>query len=226
MAVILNIDTSTETAGICLAKNGAAISFMQNEDQKDHAAWLHTAIEKMINDSGYAMEDLQAVAIISGPGSYTGLRVGMSTAKGLCYALQIPLIVENSLKMMAIAAQEEALKKEASLICPMIDARRMEVFTALYTIDLKEVIAPTAIVLNKNSFEDFLVENSIFFTGNGTKKWQEIIGISPKILFGRINPPVKYLGEISNKKYEQQEFTDILYSEPIYIKEFYTHKKK
>jgi len=225
MALILNIDTSIETASICLSTDGTALSVIQNEDQKNHAAWLHTSIEKIIHDAGYVMKDLQAVAVTSGPGSYTGLRVGMAAAKGLCYALHIPFITENTLKIMAMGTQKQAMKFAASLICPMIDARRMEVYTALYTIDMKELVAPAAMILHKNSFEEYLSQQKMVFSGSGVSKWREIM-TNPGAYF--VNNPVLagYLGNISHNKYLTQEFTDLIYSEPMYIKEFYTHGKK
>jgi tRNA threonylcarbamoyladenosine biosynthesis protein TsaB len=135
MALILNIDTATETGGICIAEEGKTLAMAVNPEQKDHASWLHPAVEKIMRDAGCGMKDLQAVAVTAGPGSYTGLRVGMAAAKGFCYALGIPLITENTLKVMALAAKEQA--PGDGLLCPMIDARRMEVFTAVYQNDLE-----------------------------------------------------------------------------------------
>src|SRR5882724_11598376 len=107
MALILNIDTATERGGVCLAKEGQLLAMAVNPEQKDHASWLHPAIEKIVKDAGYGMKDLEAVAVTAGPGSYTGLRVGMAAAKGFCYALDIPLITEDTLKVMAFAAKEQ-----------------------------------------------------------------------------------------------------------------------
>src|SRR6186713_64350 len=145
MALILNIDTATEQGGICLAKEGKPLALATNKEPKDHAGWLHPAIEKLMRETGHRMKDLQAVAITAGPGSYTGLRVGMAAAKGFCYALDIPLITESTLKVMAFAAREQS--SPTGLLCPMIDARRMEVFTALYSTDLVEIMPATAMVI-------------------------------------------------------------------------------
>jgi len=223
MALILNIDTSTEAANICLCKEGKKILLMENPDQKDHAAWLHVAIDKMMRDAGYGMNNLQAVAITSGPGSYTGLRVSMATAKGLCYALQIPLITENTLMVMAFAVKEKN-KDDSFLFCPMIDARRMEVFTAIYNNNLEEIISPTAMVLDENSFSAQLLTNKILFSGNGNKKWQNI-SKSPHAFFTELPLLTEFLGILSCKKFIERQFTDIIYSEPVYTKEFYTHNK-
>jgi len=225
MALILNMDCSMETASICLSQDGTALLTVQSEDQKNHAAWLHVAIERIIHEVGYAMKDLQAIAVTIGPGSYTGLRVGLAAAKGLCYALHIPLITVNTLELMAFAVQNQAIEFSASLICPMIDARRMEVFTALYTKEMKELMAPVAMTLNKNSFEDYLFKQNILFTGTGTRKWRELIS-NPKVIFTETPLLAPSLAIVSRNKYLTLEFTDLIYSEPVYLKEFYTHEKK
>jgi tRNA threonylcarbamoyladenosine biosynthesis protein TsaB len=224
MSLIINVDTSTEAASICLSNNGEQVLLVENNDQKDHAAWLHVAIDKMMREAGYNINDLQAVAVTSGPGSYTGLRVGMATAKGLCYALNIPLITENTLKVMAFAAKEQG-SDSSFLLCPMIDARRMEVFTALYNNNLEELMPPAAIVLDENSFSNQLENCKILFFGNGSTKWQDI-SKSSHALFAEYTLYAGYLGTLSYKKLIEQQFTDIIYSEPVYTKEFYTHTKK
>src|SRR5688572_7184516 len=128
MAIILNIDSAVETASICLARESKPIKYAENRNQSDHASWLHPAILKLAADSGTDIHQIEAIAISIGPGSYTGLRVGLAAAKGMCFALDLPLIAVNTLKMMAYTT----LNEEATLFCPLIDARRMEVFTAVY----------------------------------------------------------------------------------------------
>ena len=223
MALILNIDTATETAGISLSDEGRSIALFQNKDQKDHASWLHPAIEKMMHETGYRMKDLKAVAVTAGPGSYTGLRVGMAAAKGFCYALHIPLLTENTLKVMAFAAGEQF--PEAGLLCPMIDARRMEVFTAIYRNDLTELMPTTAMIIDENSFSAYLASHKVSFFGGGSYKCKPIIAAS-SAAFIEINYHVGYLGILSFLRYLQQEFTGLAYSEPAYTKEFYTHTRK
>jgi tRNA threonylcarbamoyladenosine biosynthesis protein TsaB len=224
MSLILNIDTATEKASICLAENGEQLSLMHNDRQQDHASWLHTAIEEMIQQQKYELKDLNAVAISAGPGSYTGLRVGMAAAKGLCYALNIPLITENTLFMMAFAALQQSDNKNA-LLCPMIDARRMEVFTALYSADLKEIISPAAIILNERSFVEYLLHNAIIFFGSGSEKWQKITK-NINAFFAKINTDASHLSILTYQKFIEKKFTDIIYCEPVYLKEFYTHPNK
>lgn len=223
MALIINIDTSTEIAGICLSDDGKTLAMAQNTQQKDHASWLHPAIEKLLQEGGYRPRDLQAVAVTAGPGSYTGLRVGMAAAKGFCYALGIPLITENTLKVMAFAAHDQ--HPATDLFCPMIDARRMEVFTAVYQSDMTPVMPATAMVIDENSFANFLTDRKMSFFGAGSDKCKPII-ISPNATFININFNVDYLGILSFYRYLQHEFTGVAYSEPVYTKEFHTHTKK
>ncbi len=223
MALILNIDTATETAGISLSKDGGSLALLQNRDQKDHASWLHPAIEKMMRETGFRMQDLQAVAVTEGPGSYTGLRVGMAAAKGFCYALNIPLITESTLKVMAFAAREQA--PSTGLFCPMIDARRMEVFTAVYQDDLTEIMPATAMIIDEDSFSDYLAGSKVSFFGAGSYKCKPII-TAPSAAFIEINYHAGYLGILSFLRYLQREFTGLAYSEPAYTKEFYTHTRK
>ena len=148
MSLILNIDTALDTASVCIAKDGRSLGLAVNENQKDHAAWLHIAVNEILKKPSYSINQLEAVAVSIGPGSYTGLRIGLASAKGFCYALNIPLIAVTTLEIMALAVKEEA----TTLICPMVDARRMEVFSAIYEKDLGEKSPPQAMVIDENSF--------------------------------------------------------------------------
>jgi|HubBroStandDraft_6_1064221.scaffolds.fasta_scaffold214075_1 tRNA threonylcarbamoyladenosine biosynthesis protein TsaB len=224
MALILNIDTATEIASICLAQNGEPLVVMHNHMLQDHASWLHEAIKKMIIQANLGFKDLNAVAVTAGPGSYTGLRVGMATAKGFCYALDIPLITENTLYVMAFAAIQQ-IKQSNLLFCPMIDARRMEVFTALYSVELEEIIPPSAIVLQERSFAADLSASGIFFFGSGSTKWQTLTS-NANAIFASFSTDSRYLSLLSHQKFEQKKFTDIIYCEPVYIKEFHSYTKK
>ena len=223
MALILNIDTATEIAGICLSQDGNSLFSAQNHQQKDHSSWLHTAVGKIMQDSGFGMRDLHAVAVTNGPGSYTGLRVGMAAAKGFCYAFNIPLITENTLKVMALAAREQA--PGTDLFCPMIDARRMEVFTAVYKSDGVELMSPVAMIIDENSFSDYLKNQSMSFFGGGSYKCKLLLAAS-SATFIEIKYQVGYLGILSFLRYLHREFTDLVFSEPAYTKEFYTHTGK
>jgi tRNA threonylcarbamoyladenosine biosynthesis protein TsaB len=224
MALILNIDTATEAAGICLSENGESLLLYQNSEQKDHSSWLQPAIEKAMRETGYRLSDLKAVAVTAGPGSYTGLRVGMATAKGLCYALQIPLIVENTLKVMALAAKEQ-LPGFDGLLCPMIDARRMDVFTAIYRTDLVACMPPQAMTVEQGSFDRWLELGNVSFFGGGSSKCKPLI-LDPRAHFVQIRYHAGYLGVLSFQLYLQSKFADTIYCEPAYTKEFYTHNRK
>jgi tRNA threonylcarbamoyladenosine biosynthesis protein TsaB len=175
MSVILNIDTALDIACISIAKDGVVINSVSNTEQKDHGGFLQPAIKALLDDATISVGDLDAVAIAAGPGSYTGLRVGMASAKGLCYALKKPLITVGTLEILTFAAVQQynnTTISSSSLLCPMIDARRMEVFTALYDFSLKPVLDPFALVLDENSFAKSLLKNQVLFFGNGSAKWE------------------------------------------------------
>ena len=180
-------------------------------------------MKELFEQTGYSMRDLQAVAVTAGPGSYTGLRVGMAAAKGFCYALGIPLIAEDTLKVMAFAAREQL--PEANILCPMIDARRMEVFTALFKKDGTQLLASTAMVIDENAFSDWLSNHEVSFFGEGAFKCKPII-TAPNARFEIVNYHAGYLANMAFLRYLQGEFTGVAYSEPAYTKEFYTHTRK
>lgn len=221
MAIIINIDTALETAMICISENGKVISHLENNSQKDHAAFLQSAVKKLLENVGMSLHDIDAISVSGGPGSYTGLRVGLSGAKGLCYALAIPLIIISTLEVMALSAIMQTSETGKTLYCPMIDARRMEVFTALYDRGLKQIFVPNALTLQSNIFENFLKEGQIIFIGNGTDKLRSLLtSTNAKFSGWKIIPEA--LSEIAEKKFHQSNFSDLSSSEPLYIKDFHT----
>lgn len=217
MSFILNIDTALPTASVTLAQHGKPLGAAFNASQKDHAAWLHTAIAELMQASQLEMSQLNAVAVSAGPGSYTGLRVGMAAAKGLCYALQIPLITLNTLEIMAIAA----CGQPAELLCPMIDARRMEVFTAVFDQEMNVVLKATNLVLEPSSFDNLLDAHSICFFGNGSQKFMDI-NIHPNAKFAAIEASAIHMVNLSHQCHLKQQFADLAYAEPFYGKDFYS----
>ncbi len=221
MSLILNIDTALETASVCIAKDGKLVQSASNDNQKDHAAWLHTAVSEIIKKSGYLIHQLEAVAVSIGPGSYTGLRVGLAAAKGLCYALHIPLLAISTLEIIALSVKEEA----TDLICPLVDARRMEVFTAMYDKELREKYSPVAMVIEANSFASLLAAHKILFCGSGYKKVQAMIS-SPNALYSDTISNAAHLAQLSQHYYQLKEFADLAYTEPLYIKEFNAGPRK
>ena len=221
MSFLLCIDTALETASIALSEDGEVIALKSNQAQADHAAWIHVAINEMLAGAGRSSGQLDGVALASGPGSYTGLRVGMATAKGLCYALSVPLVTENILFLTAMAALRES--EEASLICPMIDARRMEVFTALYDNQLRVVEPPAAKVLEPGSFGEELQAGVVIFCGNGAEKWSKVCA-DGNARFAQLRHKIEDLASVCDKKFLKNEFANLAYSEPDYFKNFYSGK--
>ena len=222
MSLILNIDTATETAYINIAENGVSLGEARNEEMKDHAGFLQTAIQALAKKIGINLHELEAIAVTAGPGSYTGLRVGMASAKGLCYALNKPLITMGTLEVMtdrAILQSDHISKHPKALFCPMIDARRMEVFTAIYTGNFDIIQSPEALILTDHSYEKLLSENIVYFFGNGSKKWQNIC-ISSNVIFLSLNTDALYMSRVSYKEFCSKKFADLAYCEPMYLKEF------
>ncbi len=229
MALILNIDTALDTGSVSLAENGKILLSAHNHTQKDHAAWLQVAINDLMKETGVSMQKLNAVGVNIGPGSYTGLRIGLSSAKGICYALHIPLVTENSLKIMALSAikyietsaHHEMLQQ--LLYCAMIDARRMEVFTALYNFRLEEILKPRTGILSEKSFNEELKRQKILFLGNGSAKFQSVCQNS-NALFEKIPLNPVAFTELIYKNFIGNNFADLIYAEPFYLKEFFQSK--
>ncbi len=222
MSFILNIDSSTEIAAVSLAENGEASFTIINQNQKDHAAFLHNAINDVMQKSSLQLRSLSAIAVTNGPGSYTGLRVGMASAKGLCYALNKPLITVGTLPAMAktiIDNQQEYTSTH--FFCPLIDARRMEVYTALYDKDLNEIFPPMALILDENSFGETLKTNNICFFGSGARKFESVLS-HKKAAFLPVPEIINSIDRLSFKKFSTGDFTDLIDSEPLYIKNFHS----
>jgi tRNA threonylcarbamoyladenosine biosynthesis protein TsaB len=215
MSHLLHINTALETAYISIALEDKVIAERKSHNQKEHAAFLHAAIDEMLRENEITPSHLSGVSVISGPGSYTGLRVGMACAKGLCFALSIPLINVNTLEWMAAAAYDE----KQDLICPMIDARRMEVFTAMYDLRKTCLLQPQALILTAESFSDWLEGKKILFFGNGAEKFRELM-MHPNASFGTLTSGAKELAVIAWGKYVNSEFSDLAYAEPLYVKDF------
>jgi len=223
MSLILNIDTASETAHVSIARDGQLQHVLENHEQKNHASFLEPAIKQLADKSNIKLSELDAIAVTEGPGSYTGLRIGMASAKGLCYALNKPLITISSLEAMtltATSAVHEQITNPSTLFCPMIDARRAEVFTALYDISLKNILPPCAIILTENSFENFFNDCSITFFGSGSEKWK-LICSKKNAFFQQIGQTFASFASLSYQKFKKSDFNNIAYSEPSYIKDFY-----
>jgi tRNA threonylcarbamoyladenosine biosynthesis protein TsaB len=218
MSVILNIDTVSEVALVNIARDGNVLFEETNENQNGHAAFLHPAIQSVLKRSGTPLNEVDAVAVSHGPGSYTGIRVGVASAKGLCYAAGKPLIVLNELEILA----QDAISNhsEAMFYCPLIDARRMEVFTAVYDKNMQQLMPPSAMVLGQDSFQGFLEKGEIVFFGSGSVKWQQVCNNENSLYANILNKGLA-VSFLSHKKYNMAEFASLAYSAPLYLKEFY-----
>ena len=219
MALILNIETSTEVCSVSLAQNGETLFQKESHEGLNHSKLLTVFIQELFEENNFEMSKLDAVAVSKGPGSYTGLRIGVSVAKGLCYGLNIPLIGIGSIESMGVHAAEESDKGDL-LFCPMIDARRMEVYTALYNAKGEEVLPVSAEIIDENSFAEYLKDTQIVFFGNGAEKCKEKI-IHENALFDQTqHTSARFMQKLAETKYVNEEFEDLAYFEPFYLKDF------
>lgn len=220
MALILNIDTATNKAAVGFADETNIIAAQTSEDQKNHAAFVQSAINEIVKAHQLRLQDIDAVAVVNGPGSYTGLRVGLASAKGLCYALGKPLILLNTLEVMALASINQ-YRDEDTLHCPMIDARRMEVFTAVYNSELTALLDPQPMILTINSFNNFLQYEKVVFSGSGHRKFESIIQNSNAV-FSQVDYTIEQANSLAQRAFNTKKFADLAYSEPFYLKNFFS----
>ncbi|MDP3558262.1 MAG: tRNA (adenosine(37)-N6)-threonylcarbamoyltransferase complex dimerization subunit type 1 TsaB [Bacteroidota bacterium] len=226
MALILNIETSTTVCSVSLSKNGELISFQEINNGYTHAENLHVFIEEVLNTASITAKQLNAIAISKGPGSYTGLRIGVSAAKGLAFSLNIPLIALDTLEIMTASALIN--NNEANAVyCPMLDARRMEVYTAVYDKNLVQLKNTEALIVDENSVAQYLDFEKIYFFGDGMQKCKEILQTLKNANFiDSIIPSAKTMCALSFKKYNSKNFEDVAYFEPFYLKDFLILTKK
>ena len=223
MAIILAIETTTKNCSVALFDNGMLLQLKErNSSDYSHAEQLTLFIKEVVRESNITLKEVNAIALSMGPGSYTGLRIGTSTAKGLCYALDIPLISISTLKAMAFG-MSKAQKSE--LLCPMIDAKRMEVFAAIYDKNNKEVREVRADIVDKGTYAEYF-NKSILFFGDGAIKCKEIINNTNAKFIEDIYPSAKDLGALSYQKFVNKDIEDVAYFEPYYLKDFVAGKKK
>lgn len=221
MANILLIETSAEICSVAVACDGKIVGFQMSDEPMQHATNLPLYIEaamKLIRDKNITLD---AVAVSGGPGSYTGLRIGVSTAKGLCYALGCKLIALNTLKIIATALRQE--EPANAIICPLIDARRMEVYTAMYDWNLNEISPAEAKIIDENSFAD--IDRPIYFCGSGAEKCSTVIKNPNAHFTSLVKSIANMMVELAEEAYRNNQFEDVAYYEPFYLKEFYTPQK-
>jgi tRNA threonylcarbamoyladenosine biosynthesis protein TsaB len=228
MSLILQIETATTSCSVALAKDGNVLSVKQVNERNIHAEVITLFIDELVNSAGFRYSDLDAIAVSCGPGSYTGLRIGISTAKGLCFALDKPLIAIETLAAMAYGAINMNINTSAGdiLFCPMIDARRMEVFTAVFNRNGEKIKQTTAEIIDENSFSDLLKSSKILFFGDGAEKCMDVLGSNPNAHFlpGFVNS-ASYLSQKAIEKFKNMDFENVVFFEPYYLKDFIAGKK-
>ena len=228
MPTILSIETATRACSVSISKGNEITSVVEEVgDGYSHAENLSVFIAKALTESNMNYRDLNAVAISKGPGSYTGLRIGTSTAKGLCYALDIPLISVPTLQAMAYGLSKESNYSNDTLYCPMIDARRMEVYSAFFNSKNEFVRETQADIIDETSYLDYLSDSKIVFFGDGSAKCKEIFSSNSNALFiDDFHPSAQYLSFIAMVKFNAQQLEDTAYFEPYYLKDFVAGKPK
>lgn len=225
MAIILNIETSTEVCSVSLAQNGETLFLKESTEGLNHSELLTVFIEDLFHENNLKLEGIDAVAVSMGPGSYTGLRIGVSVAKGICYGLDKPLIgigsidaigdyVARNISEFLDAASEELI------VCPMIDARRMEVYTALYNSHGNSMQAVSAEIIDEESFAEVLAKQAVLFCGNGAEKCKSKLSHSNALFEGPVKTSARFMQNLAETKYKNKEFEDVAYFEPFYLKDF------
>ena len=219
MPIILNIETATKNCSVALAKEGKTIAYKEIAEQNfSHAEKLHVFIEELLAENQLQFSDLSAIAVSQGPGSYTGLRIGVSSAKGFCYALNIPMIAIDTLQLLA-----KQIHIEEGIIIPMIDARRMEVFTAFYDKNHNQIRNTQAEIIDETSYQE--ISDKIHLVGDGTEKFKNTL-TDDKFIFHSdvVFPSANEMSQLSYGKYQKSDFVDVAYFEPYYLKDFVLSK--
>lgn len=222
VSYILNIETSTKNCSVSLSKNGNTIALKElNNGNYSHAEKLHVFIDSVLKEAGVKMQQLDAIAISKGPGSFTGLRIGVSSAKGLCFALDIPLISIDTLQSLALQ-----ITTEDGYVIPMLDARRMEVYSNVYNKDNKQIREIEAQILDETSFQNYLEKKPVYFIGDGVPKTKELISHPNAFFIDDKLPSANEMGMLAFQKFQQNDFENTAYFEPFYLKDFVANKKK
>jgi len=221
MAKILCIETGTTVCSVAIGDENGLLGDREVSDPRAHSTQLPLLISELLHSSKLSVKQLDAVAVNKGPGSYTGLRIGVSMAKGICYSAGIPLIGIGSLHSMAVGfiLSDSSISAEA-LLCPMIDARRMEVYSALFNTLGEPISDVKALVIEENSFNEYREHQKVFFFGDGSVKFQNVITNQNAIFIDRFEPSARFMLPLALKAYINEEFDDTAYFEPFYLKDF------
>lgn len=225
--LILHIETATDICSVALSEGDRQLSLIESGQERSHAKLLNTFIRQAAEQAGLTLKDLHGVAVSKGPGSYTGLRIGVSTAKGLAYALEIPLLASGTLENMASGAESNAevaelisTHRDNLLLCAMLDARRMEVYAGFYTVEKKLFREVSADVIDQGSYQEILESHPVCFFGNGAEKCRPVLNHPNAHFIDGINPSASTMISPVLKKYELKQFEDVAYFEPFYLKDF------
>lgn len=215
MALILNLETTTEICSVCLSADGIVLQQLESQEAFAHARELTILVDQLMSAAGHTLSDLDAVAVSEGPGSFTGLRVGVSVAKGICYALDKPLIAVDTLASIAFAMEQEG---ESAWLCPMIDARRMEVYTALFRPDKSRVWETRALIVDEESFTEVLPQGeSLLLGGNGAAKCMHLFD-AEVVADAQVRCAARHLVPLSEEAFSNNSFADLAYFSPNYLK--------
>lgn len=220
MPRLLLIETSTSLCSTALAEDGRIVCSRRSTEPRAHASLTALFVKEMLEESGWTVRELDAVAVSAGPGSYTGLRVGSSTAKGLCFGGQVPLIAVSTLDILARQAIEAGLPEGCKAILPMVDARRMEVYTAVYSPDGARLTDISPVILDENSFADLFASGPVAVIGDAAEKFAPLRTTADGSLFMQCCPEASAMLVPAMRKYEKKEFEDTAYFEPFYLKQF------
>lgn len=228
MANILNIETSTDVCSVALTSEGQVLDHRENYEGQTHATLLSQYVKEMLDYARSRELKLDAVAVSIGPGSYTGLRIGLSEAKGLAFGLEVPLIGVNTLQLMAVSTMfNHFVEEDKVLYVPMIDARRMEVYTAAFNPALEAVLEPQAMILDEHSFDALLEQGyTLIMMGNGSDKARQVFTSGGVRFIEGIKPVAVDMLALAEKSWREQNFIDVAYSTPLYLKEFQATKPK
>lgn len=226
MALILNIETATPVCSVALFKGEELLALRETDVKNAHSKSIAVFLDEVFKEAGFYPDDLDAVAVSSGPGSYTGLRIGVSTAKGICYALNKPLISVGTLEAMAYgmakACSENRIEK--CLYAPMIDARRMEVYTSLFACDLSVQEEVSALVVDEKAFHGYIDDHIIFYAGDGAKKCREVLSHPNFSFLDNFQASAVFMAAVALNKFKNGNFENTAYFEPFYLKDFIAGK--
>jgi tRNA threonylcarbamoyladenosine biosynthesis protein TsaB len=220
MALILNIETATEVCSVTLAQHGELIALKENSNGQQQAKLLTVFIDELFKENNISIKELDAVAISKGPGSYTGLRIGVSAAKGIAYAGDLPLIAVSTLQAMAFGVSSQQSLDDNTWLCPMIDARRMEVYTAFFDKENKIQKEISADIIDEHSYQDILTNKKVLFFGNGAIKCKNTIQSANASFIDNVTCSAKNMAQLSFEAFKNKSFEDVAYFEPFYLKDF------